>query len=185
MHHTTLYVSANMEIIRRNTNRKFVPVRAAVSFAKQYLYSYNGKIKSYLIFGGVDDTGPHVMSVHAHGSTDDLPYQTLGSGSLCAMSVFESRWKPGMTESEAMKLVRDAIAAGIHNDLGSGSNVDLCIITKNSHKVIHGYEVVAKKGERTCDYSYKRGATGVLSCKTFDIEVVEEEVFEHEKMELE
>lgn len=51
-----------------------------------------------------------------------------GSGSLAAMAVFESRWKPNMSEEEGKKLVRDAIAAGIFNDLGSGSNVDLCVI---------------------------------------------------------
>lgn len=52
----------------------------------------------------------------------------LGSGSLAAMAVFESNWKPNMSEEEGKKLVRDAIAAGIFNDLGSGSNVDLCVI---------------------------------------------------------
>lgn len=44
------------------------------------------------------------------------------------MAVFESGWKPNMNEEEGKKLVRDAIAAGIFNDLGSGSNVDLCVI---------------------------------------------------------
>ena len=44
------------------------------------------------------------------------------------MAVFESGWKPNMSEEEGKKLVRDAIAAGIFNDLGSGSNVDLCVI---------------------------------------------------------
>lgn len=52
----------------------------------------------------------------------------LGSGSLAAMAVFEAGWKPNMSEEEGKKLVRDAIAAGIFNDLGSGSNVDLCVI---------------------------------------------------------
>lgn len=52
----------------------------------------------------------------------------IGSGSLAAMAVFESGWKPSLTEEEGKKLVRDAIAAGIFNDLGSGSNVDLCVI---------------------------------------------------------
>jgi 20S proteasome alpha/beta subunit len=33
-----------------------------------------------------------------------------------------------MTEDEAKKLVRDAIAAGILHDMGSGSNVDICVI---------------------------------------------------------
>lgn len=185
MHHSTLYTSANMEIIRRNTNRKIVPVKAAVQFAKQYLYAYRGKIRSYLIFGGVDNDGPHIYSVHAHGSTDAVPYQTLGSGSMAAMSVFESRWKPGMTEGEAMKLVRDAVASGIHNDLGSGSNVDLVIITKDYHKKLDGYEIACQKGERKLDYTYKRGATGVLSCKTFDIELLEEVVVKHEEMDVE
>ncbi len=33
-----------------------------------------------------------------------------------------------MTEDEAKLLVRNAIAAGVFNDLGSGSNIDLCVI---------------------------------------------------------
>lgn len=53
---------------------------------------------------------------------------SLGSGSLAAMAVFEAGWKPNMSEEAGKKLVRDAIAAGIFNDLGSGSNVDLCVI---------------------------------------------------------
>lgn len=35
-----------------------------------------------------------------------------------------------MTREEAMALVARSIKAGIFNDLGSGSNVDLCVITK-------------------------------------------------------
>lgn len=186
MHKSASYVSANMELIRQNTNRKFVPVKAAVHFAKQYLYPYQGKISSYLVFGGVDNDGPHIHSVHGYGSSDRVPYESLGSGSLAAMTVFESRWKPDMTESEAIKLVRDAVASGIYNDLGSGSNVDLVVIKKNYHKKMHGYEIAAQKGERKGDYSFKRGTTGIKSYKTFDIEVVEENVvFKHEKMDVE
>lgn len=33
-----------------------------------------------------------------------------------------------MGEQEARQLVMEAIAAGIDNDLGSGSNIDLCVI---------------------------------------------------------
>ena len=42
----------------------------------------------------------------------------MGSGSLAAMGVFEDGWKPDMTLEEGKKLVRDAIAAGVFNDLG-------------------------------------------------------------------
>ena len=48
-----------------------------------------------------------------------------------------------------MKLVRDAIAAGIFNDLGSGSNVDLCVITKDKVDYIRPYEEANKKGVRS------------------------------------
>lgn len=37
--------------------------------------------------------------------------------------------REGLGEDAAKGLVLSAIAAGIENDLGSGSNIDLCIIT--------------------------------------------------------
>ncbi|OAO92477.1 hypothetical protein AXX17_AT5G37190 [Arabidopsis thaliana] len=54
----------------------------------------------------------------------------MGSGSLASMSVFEAKYKEGLTRDEGIKLVAEAICSGIFNDLGSGSNVDLCVITK-------------------------------------------------------
>jgi len=48
-----------------------------------------------------------------------------------------------MTEEEAKDLLVKCIEAGILHDLGSGSNVDLCVIKKGkveylrNHKVIH------------------------------------------------
>jgi|TARA_B110000208_G_scaffold156405_1_gene189731 20S proteasome subunit beta 2 len=52
----------------------------------------------------------------------------MGSGSLAAMAILESGFKDDMELEEARDLVRDAIRAGIFNDLGSGGNVDLRII---------------------------------------------------------
>jgi 20S proteasome alpha/beta subunit len=37
----------------------------------------------------------------AHGSSDALPFATMGSGSLAAMAVFESDYKEDMNEEEA------------------------------------------------------------------------------------
>lgn len=73
----------------------------------------------------------------------------MGSGSLAAMSVFEARWRPDMSEEEGKKLVRDAIAGGVFNDLGSGSNIDLCVIRKDSTEYLRNYELANKKGERS------------------------------------
>ncbi|RXM34701.1 Proteasome subunit beta type-7 [Acipenser ruthenus] len=100
-----------------------------------------------------------------------------GSGSLAAMAVFEDRYKQDMEEGEAKQLVRDAIAAGIFNDLGSGSNIDLCVITKNNIDYIRPHDEANKKGVRSGSYKYKRGTTGVLTKNIIplDLELVEEE----------
>ena len=55
----------------------------------------------------------------------------MGSGSLAAVSILETKYKDNMDVQEARLLCMEAIEAGIYHDLGSGSNVDLCIITKN------------------------------------------------------
>lgn len=96
-----------------------------------HLFRYRGGISAALILGGVDYQGPHLVSIDPHGSYDQLPYATLGSGSLAAQSVLDTHYKPGMTREEAIDVATKAIEAGIMNDMGSGSNVDVCIITKD------------------------------------------------------
>ena len=55
-----------------------------------------------LVLGGFDFNGPHLFTVYPHGSTDALPFVTMGSGSLAAMSVFEAGFKENMDKAEAM-----------------------------------------------------------------------------------
>ena len=85
-----------------------------------------------------------------------------------------------------MQLVRDAIAAGIFNDMGSGSNVDLAVIKANDAIEYHrGYDdKINKKGERKQRYDYKPGTTAVLSQTVRPI-VDEETVVRHTPMETE
>ncbi len=59
---------------------------------------------------------------------------------------------------EAKQLVRDAITAGIFCDLGSGSNVDMCVITKAGVEYIRGYDKPTTKGKKwaiTCMLFYQ------------------------------
>merc|ERR1719228_2655046 len=85
----------------------------------------------------------------------------MGSGTMAAMSVLESRWVPDMSEEDAKQLVRDAIRAGIFNDMGSGSYVDLVVIKpKDDVQYL-----------RTFDEANVKGATAVLSEKVRDIKV--------------
>jgi len=170
---TTDLMSAQLDLLRLNTGRE-VPVVTAATLLKQMLFRYQGYVSAALVLGGVDLTGPHIYSIHPHGSTDKLPYTTMGSGSLAAMSVFEIGWKPDMTQEEGIKLVRDAIAAGIFNDLGSGSNVDLCIIKKDNIEYLRNYELANMKGVRSLDYTYKPGSTKTLRSKIDKLDISEQ-----------
>jgi len=128
----TAMVSRQLELLRAATDSKESRVIAAMTRLKRHLFRYQGQVSAALVLGGVDVTGPHLYTVWPHGSTDKLPYVTMGSGSLAAMAVFESAYKDDMNEEEAKLLVRRAIRAGIFNDLGSGGNVDLCVLRKTA-----------------------------------------------------
>eukprot|EP00049_Salpingoeca_infusionum_P017845 m.354609 g.354609 ORF g.354609 m.354609 type:complete len:280 (+) comp17065_c0_seq1:399-1238(+) len=158
----TNLISSTLELHRLQTGRKS-RVITALRQLKQHLYRYQGHISAALVLGGVDVTGPVLYSIHPHGSTDKLPYVTMGSGSLCAMGVFEAGYKKDMELEEAKTLVRDAIAAGVFNDLGSGSNVDLCVITKDGVEYLRPYDVANVRGERQNTYAYDKGTTAVLT----------------------
>ncbi|XP_049980805.1 proteasome subunit beta type-7 [Alexandromys fortis] len=174
---TTQLISSNLELHSLTTGR-LPRVVTANRMLKQMLFRYQGYIGAALVLGGVDVTGPHLYSIYPHGSTDKLPYVTMGSGSLAAMAVFEDKFRPDMEEEEAKKLVSEAIAAGIFNDLGSGSNIDLCVISKSKLDFLRPYSVPNKKGTRFGRYSCEKGTTAVLTEKvtTLEIEVLEDTV---------
>lgn len=95
----TNLISSNMQLHALHT-RKRPRVLAALTMLKQRLFQYQGYIGAALVLGGYDSTGPQLFTIAPHGSTDKLPYVTMGSGSLAAMSVFESAWRPEMEVCE-------------------------------------------------------------------------------------
>ena len=149
-------------------------VATANRLFQQMLFRYQGHIGAYLILGGVDVNGPHLFTIHAHGSASKVPYSAMGSGSLAAMAVLEETWRQDMEEEEAKKLVRDAIAAGIINDMGSGSNIDLAVLKPNDEiDYLRPYEKLIPKGKRLGVYKFTKGTTAILSTKVVEIEDVE------------
>uniref|UniRef100_A0AAV1T5H4 Proteasome subunit beta n=1 Tax=Peronospora matthiolae TaxID=2874970 RepID=A0AAV1T5H4_9STRA len=183
---TTALISSQLELHRLNTSTQSRVV-TAMTLLKRMLFQYQGHVSAALVLGGVDVTGPHLYTIYPHGSTDKLPFVTMGSGSLAAMSVFEHGYKDDMTENEAKTLVQDAILAGIFNDLGSGSNVDVTTIKKVNDKVevvkefncIKPNEVSELRSQidRNIVTHIPRGATHVLSSTTelFPADIVVEE----------
>lgn len=71
-----------------------------------------------------------------------------------------------MTEAEAIDLVAKAIRSGIFNDLGSGSNVDLCVISEGGKKVDYkrNYELLqGKTYSRQQPVIFEKGTARELS----------------------
>ncbi|KAJ8367033.1 hypothetical protein AAFF_G00333700 [Aldrovandia affinis] len=172
---TTQMMSSNVELHALSTGRPPLVVTVTRQL-KQMLFRYQGHIGSSLIVGGVDVTGAHLYSIYPHGSTDKLPFLTMGSGAAAAIAVFEDRYRIDMELEEAKQLVRDAVTAGIFSDLGSGSNVDLCVITQAGVQYLRTYDQPAQKGRKEGQYRYKPGTTAVLTEKItpLSLDIVDE-----------
>ncbi|GAA5977408.1 hypothetical protein JCM11641_000089 [Rhodosporidiobolus odoratus] len=166
---TTNMISSNIKLHELSTGRPPL-VATAMTMLKQYLFQYQGHVGAALVLGGIDPTGPHLYTVAPHGSTDKLPYVTMGSGSLAAMAVFETSWKPNLTRQQAIDLVSEAIESGIWNDLGSGSNVDVCVIEgevkedgrytgKAKTDYLRNYRTPNVKVQKERNYKWRRGTT--------------------------
>lgn len=168
----TAMVSSQLELHKYATGRE-ARVITAMTLLKSHLFRYQGHVSAALILGGVDIHGPHILSIFPHGSTDALPYATMGSGSLNAMAVFEAGYKDDMTQDEAMALAVRAIRSGVYNDLGSGSNVDLCIITKEGvdYKRNHEY-LQGKTYSRQFPVKYPPGTAPVIKEKVISLSEV-------------
>uniref|UniRef100_A0A8D0CK24 Proteasome 20S subunit beta 13a n=1 Tax=Scleropages formosus TaxID=113540 RepID=A0A8D0CK24_SCLFO len=172
---TTELLASNLSIFSLNSGRNPRVVMAA-QIVQDMLFRYHGQIGANLILGGVDCAGGHLYTIGPYGDMDKVPYLAMGSGDLAAMAILEDGFKPNMELESAKKLVRDAIHSGIMSDLGSGNNVDICVITRQGVDYIRPYEESVYKDKRERRYKYKAGTSAVLTERVIPLEVVEETV---------
>lgn len=113
---------------------------------QDYLFNYFGGIGAALILGGCDSiNGVKLYSISPSGNSQELNYATMGSGSLAASGVLESKYRPDLSLEETIELGKKAIRAGILNDLYSGSNVNIFVIDQKFNKELQHIEIVEKK----------------------------------------
>jgi 20S proteasome subunit beta 2 len=140
--HISVSSSSNVSFQSREENEiKMSLGEASISsvcdMIREELYKARGNIGANLVLGGVDQFSkiPILAAIHPHGSIDIVPYTALGSGGLAAMGILEAGYHQDLSVEEGLALVKEAVLAGIRNDLGSGSQVDICVIEK--HKVTY------------------------------------------------
>lgn len=165
--YVTDWMRSSLHLHSLNMDNKPARVITAMTMLKQKLFRYHGYIGAALILGGIDPVdGPQLYTIHPHGSTDKLPFVTMGSGSLAAMSIFESGYRPNMDEASAVSLVTRAIQAGIFNDLGSGSNVDVVVLNSNGAQILRNHVKPNERSKKERSYIYPRGTTIVINQDT-------------------
>mmetsp|Transcript_82395 Transcript_82395/g.191359 ORF Transcript_82395/g.191359 Transcript_82395/m.191359 type:complete len:278 (-) Transcript_82395:133-966(-) len=175
LEHTTQLMESQIELLRLATGTQ-PRVCTVVRRLSQMLFKYQGYIGCALVLGGVDFTGPHLYQIYPHGSTDMLPFTTMGSGSLAAMSVLESDYQEDLSVEDGKKLVAKAIRAGIFNDLGSGGNVDVCVITKEGGTILRNWEKPNERKFKMPPPAFPKGTTPVLKEDILKLVSVEDDV---------
>lgn len=175
LEHTTQLMESQIELLRLATGTQ-PRVCTVVRRLSTMLFKYQGYVGCALVLGGVDFTGPHLYQIYPHGSTDMLPFTTMGSGSLAAMAVLESEYSEDLSVEDGKKLVAKAIRAGIFNDLGSGGNVDVCVITKDGGTVLRNWEKPNERLFKMPPPAFAQGTTPVLKEDILKLVTVEDDV---------
>jgi len=124
-----LTVECNLYQIRRS---RPITVGATATLLSNYL-NQNRYFPYYvqLLVGGIDETGPSVYSVDAMGgATKEEEIVATGSGSPMAYGVLEDRFRPKMTEDEAIDLAIRSLKSAMKRDAGSGEGVQVVVITR-------------------------------------------------------
>jgi proteasome beta subunit len=135
-----LTVECNLYQIRRSRS---ITVGATATLLSNYL-NQNRYFPYYvqLLVGGIDETGPSVYSVDAMGgATKEEEIVATGSGSPMAYGVLEDRYKPNMTESEAIELAVRGLKSAMKRDAGSGEGIHVVVITKDKYQILSEDEV--------------------------------------------
>jgi proteasome beta subunit len=125
-----LTVECNLYQIRRN---RPITVGATATLLSNYL-NQNRYFPYYvqLLVGGVDEKGPSVYSVDAMGgATREEDIVATGSGSPMAYGVLEDRFRPDMSEEQAIELAVRGLKSAIKRDAGSGEGIHVVVITKD------------------------------------------------------
>ena len=165
-------ISSKLALHRLATGRQS-RLASAECQLRHHLFKYGGHLGAHLILGGIDINGPQIYMIHNYGSGNRLPYVTMGSGSYAAMSVLETGFKENMTMEEGIELVKRAIQAGILNDMGSGSNIDVVVIHGDGEASVHRSIATPKYAGRSYrkpgGFVFPRGTTEVISRKVTPI----------------
>jgi len=116
-------------------NGRKLSVKSAARLLSVILYQYKYMpFLSEIIFGGIDEEGPHLLVMDSLGSLIEDNYAAVGSGAPIAIGIIESRYREDLSVEEAEKIAVESIRAAIKRDVTSGDGIDTVVITESGSK---------------------------------------------------
>lgn len=111
-------------------NSRKMSVKSAVRLLSVIMYQYKFMpFLSEVIFGGIDEEGPHLYVMDSLGSVIEDDYAAIGTGAPIAIGIIESKYRKDLSPEEAKELALNAIKAAISRDATSGDGIDVVVIT--------------------------------------------------------
>ncbi|KAF8821915.1 putative proteasome subunit beta type 7 precursor, partial [Cardiosporidium cionae] len=183
LEHTMSWLSHKAKLLSMNM-RSSPRIKGVVNILLNELFRYQGHKGCAVIIGGIDVNGPALYQVAPHGSFHPSPFASMGSGSLSALAILETEYRENLTIEEGKALVIRAIRGGILNDLGSGSNVDICVVTKEGKKMTRAIETpVASLLRVPKRIEFELGTTAIIRERAENLKkamnIIEEDVEMH------
>ncbi len=94
---------------------------------------------SMMIVGGYSETekAGRLYGIDMLGTLySESEFLSFGSGSPFSLGLLEADWKPNMTKSAGIDLIKTAISSSRERDAGSGFDLQICTIDKAGFKQI-------------------------------------------------
>ena len=109
------------------------------NITRNILFSGRSFFLSMMIIGGysIEENKGKLYGIDLLGTLfEEDNFLSFGSGSPFSLGVLEADWKPNMTETEGIELIKTAISSSRERDAASGFNIQICSITKDGYKQI-------------------------------------------------
>ncbi len=90
---------------------------------------------AHFLLGGKDTSGTYLYDLFPDGSVTKIrDYVSSGSGSVFALGVLETQYKPEMSTADGVKLAVKCVNTALQRDSASGNGVDVIVVTEKEIK---------------------------------------------------
>lgn len=109
------------------------------SICRNILFSGRSYFLSMMIVGGysLKEKSGKLFGIDLLGTLYvEESFISFGSGSPFSLGVLESDWKPNLTKTQGIELLKTAITSSRERDAGSGYKLQICTIDKSGFKQV-------------------------------------------------